>query len=36
VVHILSDQDPGNGFTSVDAGLQEVYFSTLANARRAA
>jgi ABC-2 type transport system ATP-binding protein len=35
-VHILSDQDPGNGFTSVDAGLQEVYFSTLANARRAA
>jgi ABC-2 type transport system ATP-binding protein len=35
-VHILADQDPGNGFTSVDAGLQEVYFSTLANARRAA
>ncbi len=36
VVHILSDEDPGDGFTSVDAGLQEVYFSTLAHARRAA
>ncbi|HEU4562543.1 MAG TPA: ABC transporter ATP-binding protein [Longimicrobium sp.] len=35
-VHILSDRDPGNGFTAADAGLQEVYFSTLANARRAA
>ena len=36
VVHILSDGDPGNGFTSVDAGLQDVYFSTLAQSRRAA
>ncbi|HEX7154104.1 MAG TPA: ABC transporter ATP-binding protein [Thermoanaerobaculia bacterium] len=36
VVHILSDRDPGNGFTSVDAGLQDVYFSTLAESRRAA
>jgi ABC-2 type transport system ATP-binding protein len=36
IVHILSDQDPGNGFTVVDAGLQDVYFSTLAHARRAA
>jgi hypothetical protein len=36
VVHILTDHDPGNGFTSVDAGLQDVYFSTLAHARRAA
>jgi ABC-type multidrug transport system ATPase subunit len=36
VVHILSDRDPGNGFTSVDAGLQDVYFSTLAQSRRAA
>ena len=36
VVHILSDQDPGNGFTAVDAGLQDVYFSTLAHSRRAA
>ena len=36
VVHILSDRDPGNGFTSVDAGLEDVYFSTLAQSRRAA
>ncbi len=36
VVHILSGEDPRDGFTSVDAGLQEVYFSTLAHARRAA
>ncbi len=36
VVHILSDRDPGNGFTTADAGLQEVYFSTLAQSRRAA
>jgi len=33
MVHILSDRDPGNGFTSVDAGLQDVYFSTLATSR---
>jgi ABC-2 type transport system ATP-binding protein len=36
VVHILSDRDPGNGFTAADAGLQDVYFSTLAQSRRAA
>jgi ABC-2 type transport system ATP-binding protein len=36
VVHVLSDRDPGNGFTAVDAGLQDVYFSTLAESRRAA
>jgi ABC-2 type transport system ATP-binding protein len=36
VVHILSDRDPGNGFTSAEAGLQDVYFSTLAQSRRAA
>jgi hypothetical protein len=36
VVHVLADQDPGDGFTPVDAGLQDVYFSTLAHARRAA
>ncbi len=36
IVHILSDVDPGNGFTVVDAGLEDVYFSTLALARRAA
>ena len=36
VIHILSDQDPGNGFQSVDGGLEDVYFSTLAQSRRAA
>jgi ABC-type multidrug transport system ATPase subunit len=36
VVHILSDNEPGNDFRSVDAGLQDVYFSTLAKSRRAA
>ena len=36
VVHILADSDPGDGFTSVEAGLQDVYFSTLVQSRRAA
>ena len=36
VLHILSDGDPGNGFTSANAGLQDVYFCTLAQSRRAA
>jgi ABC-2 type transport system ATP-binding protein len=36
VVHILSDHDPENGFTSVDAGLEDVYFSALTQVRRAA
>ena len=36
VVHVLAPDDPGHGFTAVDAGLEEVYFSTLAHARRAA
>ena len=36
IVHILSDNNPGDGFASVDAGLQDVYFSALAHARRAA
>jgi ABC-2 type transport system ATP-binding protein len=36
VVHVLSDRDPGNGFTAADAGLEEVYFSTLVQSRRAA
>jgi ABC-type multidrug transport system ATPase subunit len=36
VVHILSDSDPGNGFASVNGGLEDVYFSTLAQSRRAA
>jgi ABC-2 type transport system ATP-binding protein len=36
IVHVLSDDDPGNGFSSVDATMQDVYFSTLAQSRRAA
>ena len=36
VVHILSDNDPGEGFASVAGGLEDVYFSTLAQSRRAA
>jgi len=35
VIHVLSDGDPGDGFAPVEAGLQDVYFSTLAQARRA-
>jgi ABC-type multidrug transport system ATPase subunit len=36
IVHILSDEDPGDGFASVEGGLEDVYFTTLAQARRAA
>jgi hypothetical protein len=36
VVHILADADPGDGFEVVDGGLEDVYFSTLAETRRAA
>jgi ABC-type multidrug transport system ATPase subunit len=36
VMHILSERDPGDGFSSADASLQDVYFSTLAESRRAA
>jgi ABC-2 type transport system ATP-binding protein len=36
VIHVLSDRDPGNGFTLIEAGLEDVYFSTLAESRRAA
>ena len=36
VVHIMSDNDPGNGFADVEGGLEDVYFSTLAHSRRAA
>jgi ABC-2 type transport system ATP-binding protein len=36
IVHVLADRDPGNDFAPVDAGLQDVYFSTLAQSRRAA
>jgi ABC-type multidrug transport system ATPase subunit len=36
VVHVLSDTDPGAGFSAFDGGLEDVYFATLAHARRAA
>jgi ABC-2 type transport system ATP-binding protein len=36
VIHVLAGRDPGDGFAPVDAGLQDVYFSTLAQSRRAA
>ena len=36
IVHVLADSDPGNGFSSIEAGLEDVYFSTLADSRRAA
>jgi ABC-2 type transport system ATP-binding protein len=34
VVHVLADQDPGNGFKAVEGGLEDVYLSTLTRARR--
>jgi ABC-2 type transport system ATP-binding protein len=36
VVHVLADGDPGAGFIQVNGGLEDVYFSTLSDARRAA
>ena len=36
VIHVLSDADPGDGFARFDGGLEDVYFSTLFTARRAA
>jgi ABC-type multidrug transport system ATPase subunit len=36
LVHVLADGDPGDGFTAYDGGLEDVYFSTLYSARRAA
>jgi ABC-2 type transport system ATP-binding protein len=32
VVHVLSDEDPGDGFALVDPDLEDVYFSTLSRA----
>ena len=34
IIHIMSDTDPGDGFASVEGGLEDVYFSTLAASRR--
>ena len=36
VVHVLADSAPGEGFSQATAGLEDVYFATLAAARRAA
>ena len=36
VIHVLSDADPGDGFEPAPGGLEDVYFSTLSAARRAA
>ena len=36
IVHVLADQDPGDGFSRVDGGLADGYFSTLSQSRRAA
>ena len=36
IVHVLSDTDPGEGFVLVQGDLEDVYFSTLAQSRRAA
>jgi ABC-2 type transport system ATP-binding protein len=34
VIHVFSDQPPGDGFEPMQGGLEDVYFSTLAVARR--
>ena len=36
VIHVLADENPGDGFTPVEGGLEDVYFSTLSTTRRAA
>jgi ABC-type multidrug transport system ATPase subunit len=36
IIHILADSDPGDGFEPVEGGLEDVYFATLAQLRRAA
>jgi ABC-type multidrug transport system ATPase subunit len=35
VIHVLADSDPGAGFAAVQGGLEDVYFATLAQSRRA-
>ena len=34
IVHVLSEHDPGNGFSPAEGGLEDVYLSTLTRARR--
>ena len=36
LVHVLADKAPGEGFEPVSGGLEDVYFSVLTEARRAA
>ncbi len=36
IVHVLADQDPGNGFKAVEGGIEDVYLSALVRARRPA
>ena len=36
VIHVFSEADPGDGFSPVRGGLEDVYFSTLSGLRRAA
>lgn len=35
VVHVLCDRSPGDGFQPVEGGLEDLYFSTLSDVRRA-
>jgi len=35
IIHILSPDDPGDGFELAEGGLEDVYFATLARTRRA-
>lgn len=32
-IHVLSESDPGDGFSALDVGLEDVYFSTLRDNR---
>jgi ABC-2 type transport system ATP-binding protein len=36
IVHVLSEQDPANGFSPVEGGLEDVYLTTVARSRAAA
>ncbi|MFK8054131.1 MAG: ABC transporter ATP-binding protein [Woeseiaceae bacterium] len=34
IINVISDTDPGDGFAAASGGLEDVYFSTLADLRR--
>jgi ABC-2 type transport system ATP-binding protein len=36
IIHVLADEDPGDGFQAIAGGLDDVYFSTLSALRKAA